>query len=108
MHGAKFYFISIIILVGISSASFSQKSNIEKDSIKLFENSLIPNKARIHTLNYSLSLYIYIYLIFRIALELYSKNEYNSLPSSLADIYHFHLHPENLPDAAAGRMRDVR
>jgi hypothetical protein len=43
----------------------------------------------------------------RIVGNLYRDKSYDELPSTLADIYHFHLHPENLPSTTMKRMRFV-
>ena len=36
--------------------------------------------------------------------KLHREESYKNLPTQLADIYHFHLHPENLPNAVASRI----
>jgi hypothetical protein len=66
----------------------------------LFAKKLQPSSSSSFTL-------ITIQLREETRLKLLRENSFMSLPTQLAEIYHFHLHPNNLPDPVAARTNQM-
>jgi structural maintenance of chromosomes flexible hinge domain-containing protein 1 len=66
-------------------------------------NKLVDQKRQLLSSSFTL---ITVQLRAEITNKLRLNDDFERLPTQLADIYHFHLHPENLPNAVASRTKE--